>query len=561
MFLSVITIASLLLLASSNDVLRPGCLVEKVGQVVPVRSSIILVIPMDLLVDVHDKVVEQHKIMDELGSKVKEMKFSDTQRLGLSNMLTQLSDLFRPVLGDPAPTRPKRGLFNAGGYLAKLLLGLAMDSETKEGFEVLQRQLTNNSLLISRNIRETHSLHSALDNVITVSNAVSETVRDLNELVNSDLRFTLISNDLIWLHNEIITMTKLYADFVAAIVQASQGTVAPSLIPLHTLRGVLLEARVKHNLIPIVDDPDLVLYYPFLIGSLYPDCLTISIPFRPPNLLDAYRIHPFPFSVNSVLSVIKSPSEILLFADGRDSYSVMDESSFRNCVNGLPDLFVCMDSTVVEHSIHPTSCIRSLLLTLDITETCPFREITLERPYTKTVRGNHYLFFENETRATVVCDNVKRQANVLGAYILPVTCAFSSPLLNVEPVQFLTKKYMPYVPHLTHITLQMPHNRTLPLPIQLERLEKEAMPNFLIPPSVAVGLSLFSVLFVCFFLCLTCTLFFGFRRQHARAVAAARTVPQAERVPAPPAFPTVEPESLHYEPQPLYPALSSTCAA
>ena len=480
-----------------NDVLRPGCLVERVGEIVPVRTSIILVVRMDLLSDVHEKVAHQLDNVNEIRSRIPKLNLTEIQSLTLESKMSQIENLFVPVMGPPAQTRPKRGLFDFGGHLAKLLLGLAMDSETKEGFAQLKSGQFNNSLLIERNLEETHTLHTALDNVINITNEVVDGLGKLNDLIDNTMTFTLITNDLVWVYNEVRVMTKLYADFVAAIVATSHGTVSPALIPLHTLRSVLIEARVKHNLIPIIDT-ELILYYPFLVGALYNDCLTISIPFRPKHVFEAYRIHAFPFAVDSVISVLEAPSDILMIAEEKDVYSIMDESDLRDCNNGLTDLTICMDTSLAEHSIHPTSCVRSLLLSLDITKTCQFKEVKLTLPFVKTIQHNHYMFFENQTRATVICDGVKSQFTVHGSYILPATCSFNSLTMNIENIRSLQQEYTPYVPHLTAVTPRMPQNTTLALPRKLERIPATRPQVLLLGASVTSSLSLFAAVTVIF---------------------------------------------------------------
>ena len=496
---SLLLVTLLCLALGEDDILRPGCLVERVGEVVPVRTSVILVVRMDLLSDVHEKVAHQLDNVNEIQSRITKLNLTETQTLTLNSKVSQIKNLFVPVMGSPAQTRSKRGLFDFGGHLAKLLLGLAMDSETKEGFAQLKSGQFNNSLLIERNLEETHTLHLALDNVINITNEVVDGLRDLNDRLDNIMTFTLVTNDLIWVYNEVSIMTKLYADFVAAIVSTSHGTVSPALLPLHTLRSVLIEARVKHNLIPIIDT-ELVLYYPFLVGTLYNDCLTISIPFRPKHVFEAYRIHAFPFAVDSIISVLEAPSELLMVAEEKDVYAVMEESAFRDCNNGVSGLTVCMDSTFAEHSIHPTSCVRSLLLSLDITKTCQYKEVKLSLPFVKTIKHNHYMFFENQTRATVICDGVKSQFTVHGAYVLPVTCSFNSLTMNIENVRSLQQEYTPYVPHLTAVTPRMPQNTTLALPRKLERIPATKKKVLLFGSSVTSSLSLFAAVMVSFLL-------------------------------------------------------------
>ena len=516
MKLSLLTLGTLITLTlGQNDILRPGCLFEKIGEVVPVRTSIILVVRMDLLSDVHEKVAHQLDNVEEIKSRLPRLNLTDIQTLTINSKVSQIENLFVPVMGS-VQSRPKRGLFDFGGHLAKLLLGLAVDSEVKEGFAQLKRGQFNNTLLIERNLQETHTLHMALNNVINITNDVVVGLEKLTAIIDNTMTFTLVCNDLVWVHNEVMIMTKLYADFVAAIVSASQGTVSPSLIPLHTLRSVLIEARVKHNLIPIIDT-ELVLYYPFLVGSLYSDCLTISIPFRPQHVLTAFRIHPFPFEVNSIVSVLQAPSDLLMFAQGKDMYSMMEESDFRNCNSGVFGLTVCMDTSFPEHSIHPTSCVRSLLLSLDLTETCRFKEVKLTLPFVKTVNQNHYMFFENKTRATVVCNDVKSQFTVHGAYVLPVTCSFNSLTMNIEAVGSLTRKYTPYVPNLTFVTPRMPLNTSLSLPRKLERIPATRKQSLLMDHSVTSGLSWFAAFTVLFLLISSFAFLFYVRRRRAQA--------------------------------------------
>ena len=504
--LGIILMAGLCGCLASPAVLRPGCIVEDIGEIVPVRSSVILVIQMDLLGDVHSKVLTLHKNVTSLANRIHDMEFQLHEKFSLQARLTQLDTLFSPVIGDHTMTREKRGIAGVAGYLAMTLIGLMLDSSMKRGFNTLQSSLKHNSILINRTLSETHNLHAALDNVIVVTNELTDEMGLLNEKVDDQLAYTLLSNELDTLYNEVHLMTKLYEDFVTAIVSASQGTVLPSLIPLPTLRSVILEAQVKHQLIPIIEDPELVLYYPFLVGSLYHDSLTISIPFRPATLLSVFRIHAFPFQVDGILSTIQFPQQLLLFNDGMDRYSLMDETDFSDCIHGLPLMHVCVDYTVLEHTIQTTSCVRSILLNLDLTETCEFQQIQLDRPFHKRVHGHHYLYFGNVTHATAECDEKTRQFAVHGAYILPITCSFSSLHSTILPVKHITRSYIPRVPHLTLITPFMPRNKTIALPRHLDRLPtlEEVAP--IVPMDVVVGLSITAIVivvsFVVAFLCL-----------------------------------------------------------
>ena len=540
-----------LALGESYETLRPGCLVERIGEVVPVRTSVILVVRMDLLSDVHEKVAHQLDNLNEIISQLPKLNLTDIQNITVNAKVSQIKNLFFPVMGPPARTRYKRGLFDFGGHLAKLLFGLAMDSETKQGFAQLRSGQFNNSLLIERGLEETHTLHLALDSVINVTNAVVDGLQALNDRVDNAMTFTLITTDLVWVYNEVEIMTRLYADFLAAIVATSHGTVSPALLPLHTLRSVLIEARVTHNLIPIIDT-ELVLYYPFLRGSLYSDCLTISIPFRPNHVFEAFRIHAFPFAVDSLLSVLEAPSDILMIAEEKDVYSMMDEADFRNCNGGVSGLSVCMDMSFAEHSIHPTSCVRSLLLSLDITKTCQYKEIKLTLPFVKTIKHNHYLFFENQTRATVICNGVKSQFTVHGSYVLPVTCSFNSLTMNIESVRSLQQEYTPYVPHLTAVTPRLPHNTTLALPRKLERIPATRKQVLMFGASVTSGLSLFAAVTVFFLLISTIVFFLYVRHRRAklavtrgRAPLPASLTATSDTVPAPTPTPTFTPVTLY----------------
>ena len=541
----------LVLALGENGILRPGCLVERVGEVIPVRTSLILVVRMDLLGDVHEKVAHQVDNIKEIQYRLPSLNLTEDQSLSIKAKLLQVERLFVPVMGTPM-SRSKRGLFDFGGHLAKLLFGLALDSEVKDEFALLKSSQFNNSLLIERNMEETHTLHTALDNLINITNDVLVGLDTLNDRIDNVMTFTLVSNDLAWVYNEVMVMTKLYADFVAAIVLASQGTVSPALLPLNTLRSVLAEARVKYNLIPIIDT-ELVLYYPFLIGSLYSDCLTISIPFRPKHVLEAYRIHPFPFEVDSVISMLKAPADLLILAKEKDVYSMLDEFTFGKCHGGVSGLTVCMDATFAEHSIHPTSCVRSLLLSLDITTTCQFKEVKLTLPFTKTVQRNHYMFFQNQTRASVICNGVKSQVTVHGAYILPITCSFNSLTMNIEAVRSLKQPYVPYVPHLTAVTPRLPLNTTLSLPSKLERVPSTRTQVLLLDHSVTSGLSLFAALTVLFLLFSTVAFLLYVR--HRRAT----TALTRGRAPAP-ALTAVDDSvtTPSITSQPLYPAINES---
>ena len=66
-------------LGESYETLRPGCLVERIGEVVPVRTSIILVVRMDLLSDVHEKVAHQLDNVNEIKSRMPKLNLTDIQ--------------------------------------------------------------------------------------------------------------------------------------------------------------------------------------------------------------------------------------------------------------------------------------------------------------------------------------------------------------------------------------------------------------------------------------------------------------------------------------------------
>ena len=185
--------------------------------------------------------------------------------------LTVVKNLFRWSIPVHEPHRLKRGAFNGGGYLLKLLIGTA----TEDDVNLLDKSV--NKLIATSKLHEMEiNLHSHIINVTTtkinniqaIQNKLEKVVTQLNANIDNLDNFTdVLQTDLY--------DSNAFASLILALLQINQkvslikkgittmmsGVLAPEIVDTETLQEFLAVIKKKHFLLFDADDISLSFFY------------------------------------------------------------------------------------------------------------------------------------------------------------------------------------------------------------------------------------------------------------------------------------------------------------
>ena len=472
------------------EYLRPGALLQPVGQVFPVTDVVVLKINLGTVSSILDKISElwnaatrlvklydndkrhfrSFNVQNTSGVVVRNSSDSRQHRLQMAplspaDFVKEIRVLLLPYLPPNFNDRTKRSILPFVGEFIHQLIGLTTDEQVDKQVKRIDEQLTKNTVTIVKELHQTHILHVKLDEVI-------KTVNDLegwgHMLADEQERrdFTMYNILMITqITRQVIVLTRIASNFLDDMILATRGQVSSSLIPLTMLKDVVsAAARKNKKLHPIFDGSDVMKYYPLLGAAVTRTHIVVTIPFEPSTLLTAYKLHPFPFQFKDTTSVLVSPfhSPIVLINKKDGMWSSMSELEFSRC-HSIGIMHVCMSSAVVLQPAPLHSCIRALVHNHDITQVCKFSEIVPEPVTHVAFNGYHYLYFNDLISITVTC-NESVTLTVRGPYVLPYPCSIESPALYVKAIHHISVDYKMLLPVLTDISTYIPVNYSLALP-------------------------------------------------------------------------------------------------
>lgn len=203
--------------------------------------------------------------------------------------------------------RNKRGLFDIGGKIIGNVFGLATEEDLDE-INAKFHKITNHIRQQDKFINLDHQLIGKLEA------SVAKTQSTLNTLVtafqSAEMReISFVSFVLAHMQYQAIIahlneVHKQVNSFSQSLVEAGQGHVTTTLLPLHDLRQIIKRAVQVHDLKPIFTNENLLQYYKFLEVTITKTSVLVHVPFSDGDYYDYFKLSPFPSHTNVSLSVL-----------------------------------------------------------------------------------------------------------------------------------------------------------------------------------------------------------------------------------------------------------------
>jgi len=364
-----------------------------------------------------------------------------------NNIKRKLLDLHLSVM---PRKRTKRGLLNAGGKLAKFLLG-TVDSDDSEKIyaklQVLEKHDQENIHLMQNQVSIVKSsidtVSAALINISLNEEKLGNRYQELEKRVAQEI----LAVNVIHLKtdvNEIIpfiilTLQQIYNhinDQFIVINAISIGKLHPLLISPKTLLELTHQISQHYHVHPFLKEIAFISQIS-QIQSLINDStmyIRINIP-----LLEAFeysinKIYPLPVHLPSNFTVILDlDSDYLLNNTEHQTYIEFTHQEYpKSChkINYYRDIYVCHQIHAKTIGLNPESCLISILNNKTIKfSICKQRIVSPETEIiSKLTTTNTWLFkFDQEKQLQIHCDNRVQIINLnkIGLLTLTKPCTFT----------------------------------------------------------------------------------------------------------------------------------------
>ncbi len=325
-------------------------------------------------------------------------------------------------------SRVKRGLLNIFGKASKCLFGTATEDDIHDLREHYNHAAQNRRA-INLNYRKIGILQSHLNKLLT--SIANKALQRLNLLAD----FLPMDQTLHVLAAVLTSVLSVNDKVIANMIDAANSRVTPSLFPLHNLITIIDIGHRNYSFQPLYPSAMSQYCYPLLEASLTTDAIIVHVPFKPTEVFNAFKIIPFPFSVeDSVLTLDMSPSLVLIAKD-YTSYSTSSYSDLNHCKSSFPYKYHCSASFLVFLPISGGVCEISLTRrnASDALSICPYKHLTSMPVFHMNFHGLHYFHFSKPFYNAVSCPEGTTYQQVTGHYAIAYACHVRSANIITYP--------------------------------------------------------------------------------------------------------------------------------
>ena len=413
--------------------IRPGALIEPVGKLYPVIDHIDATIDLALIPELESKITRQKSIANRISTQLDNLpNLDDEFKEPLKNLLAATIDCLNDFVTEQPRTRKTRGLFNIGGSLANFLFGITTDTSLTQKLQIQNKKINSAVKSFSTVLEVFSQVNIKLKVIRKTINVISTSLETINNQTNQLKQFSLITTSLMLFSNQAHHLANDLRALTSNLVLASNGEVVPSLLPEKELLRILLLFTADSNRQTLFPTNEIHLYYPYLTAILYPDTLHILIPLMPSQSFEAFRIHPFPTTLNGTTIIATFNEDIVLRSSNGKSISTISNTDFEDCKHAIPKLTICFDLIIPETAYLAPSCAKSLMTNLPGANTCMFDELVLETPFHTSFNHTHYLFFPDITAIVITCNGTHKDDIIQGAYAFPTSCSLHSNIISLK---------------------------------------------------------------------------------------------------------------------------------
>ncbi len=207
----------------------------------------------------------------------------------------------------PIHSRVKRGLLNIFGTTSKYIFGTATEDEIhdlREHYNHILSYAVHNRRVINLNYRKIGILQSHLKKLLEHTNKLTSIVNKALQRLTLLTDLLLMDQTLHVLDAVLTSVLSVHDKIIANKIDTVDGWVTPSLFPLHDLIKIISIGHRNYSFQPLYSSDMSQHYYPLLEASLTTDAIAVHVPFTSTEVINAFEIVPFPFSVeDSVLTL------------------------------------------------------------------------------------------------------------------------------------------------------------------------------------------------------------------------------------------------------------------
>lgn len=420
-------------LTSAWDPVRPGALVKKLGDVVIINQSVRVVLEFSNITTVRENVKQISEALDTVKLTIIE---NNIQHEGLEQKIQTLERKLEKINENFIHHRQKRavGMAIAIGTLVGLgVTNLGLYADMRINVNNLQKSLSRVDTLQE----ETEEIKMAIDD-ITIG---LETLNKENSFVRDSLALFLILDNL---HHKLNELDDDLQQLISDLVMANSGLVTSTLLSVHQLINITMQAKLLWNFTPFFNANNIILYYPILNSFINGTGVIIDIPFSSEFKYNLFNIIPFPMNINNSTLIIDTdltpPMNYILSTNDLRESSLSNDNLLQ--CKKTDHLYLC-SATFFTFKNAFNSCESSLVKNTSILKHCHFQEAK-HVAYHASAQGSHFVYFANMTTVSVSCPGLPSHVeSIKGQYSIPEQCelhssAFST-IANTEKILQVSK--------------------------------------------------------------------------------------------------------------------------
>ena len=432
--------------------LKPGALTAPIGRVTLVQDVLtvkyslttlhsltpeleVFLMQMDNMVQEIDKRLAWQTDARPYVTVAKTLNLIKGRISFLNNILAIAMHDFRQ---HPMHARVKRGLVDLVGYGARMLIGTAMDEDVqdlRQRYSHLLSIAETNKRFVNLNHNIINSLRANVQNLLEYSNQLRDVLDNVNVKMEDLTKLVMLDQAIAVTETRVNNILNQKKTLIANLLDASDGRVTNSLMPIADLLEVLDIGLSQYDLKPIFSGDSIQHYYPLLESILTLDAIIIFIPFNSKEIFQAYEVIPFPFKLNSSVLTVDLPSSLVLVAEDFSVYATAQREDLAQCHTSYHQLYHCIASLFAFRPLIGDIC--EIILTQEVAKSaiqfCPYKHIVPSRSFHKLFRGYQYFLFTKPTQVAVVCQTETTYRRVEGHLAVPERCQIRSSNLTTFP--------------------------------------------------------------------------------------------------------------------------------
>lgn len=432
--------------------LKPGALTAPIGRVTLVEDVLMVKYSLTTLQSLSPEIdiffLQLDSMVQEMDKRFawqtdtlpydKVVKTLTLIKARFSFLRSMLADMTHDYNQHPMHARVKRGLVDLFGYGARSLIGTAMDSDVQDLRHQYSRLMSiaeTNQKIVHLNHEIINSLRANVQEILKYSNQLRTVIDNMGVRLDNLIDLLILDQAIAVIEIRINNLLTQRKTLITNLLDASNGRVTNSLLPIADLLKVLDIGLSEYHLEPIFTGDSIQYYYPLLESILTLDAIIIFIPFNSKEIFQAYEVIPFPFNLNSSIITLDLQSTLVLVAEDFSVYATAQREDLSKCHTSYHQLYHCIASLFAFRPLIGDIC--EVILThekaQDAIQFCPYKHIVPNHNFHILFQGYQYFLFTKPTQIAVVCQTETTYRRVDGHFAVPERCQIRSSNLTTFP--------------------------------------------------------------------------------------------------------------------------------